>query len=138
MPEKLFYNTGAPGAILILNKNKHKKRKGQVLFINASREYEQHPEVRKLNRLGNEHINKIANAYKEFTEIEGFSEVIGLDEKIKENDFNLNVTLYVFPEEETEEIDIEKEWQDMRKIEKELLDVEKKLEGYLEELKGGK
>jgi len=138
LPEKLFYNTGAPGAILILNKNKHKKRKGQVLFINASREYEQHPEVRKLNRLGNEHINKIANAYKEFTEIEGFSEVIGLDEKIKENDFNLNVTLYVFPEEETEEIDIEKEWQDMRKIEKELLDVEKKLEGYLEELKGGK
>jgi len=34
-------------------------------------------------------------------------------EKIKENDFNLNVTLYVFPKEETEEIDIEKEWQDM-------------------------
>lgn len=137
LPEKLFYNTGAPGAILILNKNKHKKRKSKVLFINASREYEQHPEVRKLNHLSDEHINKIVKACKEFTDVEGFSKVIDIDDKIKENDFNLNVTLYVFPEEETEEIDIEKEWQDMRKIDRELLDVEKKLEGYLEELKGG-
>ncbi|MBM4128931.1 MAG: SAM-dependent DNA methyltransferase, partial [Nitrospira sp.] len=52
LPEKLFYNTGAPGAIIILNKNRQKKRKEKVLFINASREYQQHPEVRKLNQLG--------------------------------------------------------------------------------------
>src|SRR4030067_2402802 len=35
LPEKLFYNTGAPGAILILNKNKSEERKGKVFFINA-------------------------------------------------------------------------------------------------------
>lgn len=45
LPEKLFYNTGAPGAILIFNKNKPKERKDKVLFINASQEYEQHPDV---------------------------------------------------------------------------------------------
>lgn len=136
LPEKLFYNTGAPGAIIILNKNKKKKRKGTILFINASREYEQHPEVRKLNRLGDEHIKKIVKVYREFTDVDGFSRLVE-HEKIKENDYNLNVTLYVFPEEETEEIDIEKEWEETHKIEKELKEIEEKIEGYLLEFKGG-
>jgi type I restriction enzyme M protein len=135
LPEKLFYNTGAPGAIIILNKNKQKKRKGTILFINASKEFEQHPEVRKLNRLGDEHIKKIVKAYREFTDVDGFSRIVE-HEKIKENDYNLNVTLYVFPEEKTEEIDIAKEWEETHKIEKELKEIEKKIEGYLEELKG--
>lgn len=133
LPEKLFYNTGAPGAILILKKNKPEERKGKVLFINASREYEQHPEVRKLNRLGDEHIEKISKAYQEFKEIEGFSRIVDI-EKIRENDYNLNVTLYVFPEEEREEIDVEKEWEEIKLIEKELSDVEKRIEEYLKEL----
>lgn len=136
LPEKLFYNTGAPGAIIVLNKNKPKERKGKVLFINASKEYEQHPDVRKLNRLGDEHIKKIVGVYHDtpLEDIDGFAKVVDL-EKIKENDYNLNVTLYVFPEEETEEIDIEKEWEETRKIENELKEIEKKIESYLEELK---
>lgn len=133
LPEKLFYNTGAPGAIIILNKNKQKKRRGTILFINASKEYEQHPEVRKLNRLGDEHINKIVKAYKEFKDIEGFSMVID-HEKIKENDYNLNVTLYVFPEEKVEEIDIWKEWKELAQIEKTLEGVNSKLEGFIKSL----
>ncbi|MEM2112466.1 MAG: N-6 DNA methylase, partial [Candidatus Bathyarchaeia archaeon] len=133
LPEKLFYNTGAPGAIIILNKNKPADRKDKVLFINASREYEKHPDVRKLNRLGEENIKKIVEAYRNFAEIEGFSKVVSL-EKIKENDYNLNVTLYVFPEEEVEEIDVEKEWQELKAIENELAEVERKIEGYLREL----
>ena len=36
-PEKLFYNTGAPGAIMIFNKNKPSERRGKILFINASK-----------------------------------------------------------------------------------------------------
>jgi type I restriction enzyme M protein len=134
LPEKLFYNTGAPGAILILNKNKPKERRREVFFINASKEYQQHPEVRKLNQLGDGHIKKIVEAYKEFRNEEGFSKSIEI-EKIKENDYNLNVTLYVFPEEETEEIDVAKEWEELKQIEKEILAVEEKIEGYLHELK---
>lgn len=130
LPEKLFYNTGAPGAIMILNRNKKEERKGKILFINASSEYEQHPEVRKLNRLGNQHITKIAKAYKEFEDIDGFSRIVSFEE-IKNNDYNLNVTLYVFPEEEGEEIDIKKEWKDIGKIQDEITAVEKKIEGYL-------
>jgi type I restriction enzyme M protein len=133
LPEKLFYNTGAPGAILILNKNKPAARKGKILFINASKECQQHPEVRKLNQLADSNIDKIAKAYKEFKEIEGFSRIVGFDE-IKENDFNLNVTLYVFPEEETEKIDVEKEWGNLRRLEKETAEIEAKIEGYLKEI----
>ena len=134
LPEKLFYNTGAPGAIIILNKSKPKKRSGKILFINASKEFEQHPEVRKLNRLGKENIDKITTAYRQFKDTDGFSRVVDHD-KIKENDYNLNVTLYVFPEEEAEEIDVEKEWKEIRAIEEDLAKVSKKIEGYLEELK---
>jgi type I restriction enzyme M protein len=134
LPEKLFYNTGAPGAVIILDKNKPEERKGKVFVINAGREYQQHPEVRKLNQLGNEHIEKIVKAYREFRSEDGFSKIVEI-EKIKENDYNLNVTLYVFPEEETEEIDVAKEWEELRKIEREMLVIEEKIEGYLRELK---
>jgi len=133
LPEKLFYNTGAPGAVIILNKSKPEDRKGGVLFINASNEFEQHPEIRKLNRLGKKNIEKIVNASREFRDCDGFCRVVSLDE-IKENDYNLNVTLYVFPKEEVEEIDIAKEWEELRRIEKGIEEVEKKIEGYLEEL----
>ncbi len=133
LPEKLFYNTGAPGAIIILNKNKPAGREGKVLFINASNEYEKHPEVRKLNRLGGKHIEKIVQAYRDFKDGDGFCRVASLEE-IKENDYNLNVTLYVFPQEEVEEIDIAAEWRKLEKIEKEIVEVEKRIKGYLEEL----
>jgi len=133
LPEKLFYNTGAPGAILVFNKNKPNKRKKRVFFINASEEYEQHPEVRKLNRLSEENQKKIANAYKNFKEIEGFSRAVEIEE-IEENDFNLNVTLYVYPEEEIEEIDIKKEWKELNEIEGGIGEVTEKIENYLAEL----
>lgn len=38
LPERLFYGTGIPASILILNKNKPKERKGHVLFVDASSE----------------------------------------------------------------------------------------------------
>ncbi len=133
LPEKLFYNTGAPGAIIVLNKNKPDFKKEKIQFINASKEYESHPEVRKLNRLGEKNINKIAEAYKSSEEIDGFSKIIE-KEKIKENDYNLNVTLYVFPEEKVEEIDIAKEWKTLLEIDTKLLESQNKLLNYLKEL----
>ena len=133
LPAKLFYNTGAPGAIMILRKNKPQERKSNVLFINAAEEYEQHPDVRKLNILGDKHIKKINGVYREFKEVKGFSRIVPLSE-IKENNFNLNVTLYVFSEEETENIDLAQERQEVNRIEKELSKIETKIDGYLKEI----
>lgn len=134
LPEKLFYNTGAPGAIMILNRNKAQDRKKKILFINASQEFQQHPEVRKLKQLNENHINKVVETLSSFTEHEGFSRRVEKDE-IMENDYSLNVTLYVFPEEEIVEIDVDKEWKDLKQLERELAEVDKKIEGYLAELR---
>ena len=134
LPEKLFYNTRAPGAIIILKKNKEQKRQGKRLFINASNEFEKHPEVRKLNQLSDKNIKKIVSAYKEYQDEEGFSRAVDRKE-IEENEYNLNVTLYVYPEEEIEEIDVMQEWKELKVIDREIGDVEKKIEGYLVELK---
>ncbi|KXA92562.1 restriction endonuclease subunit M [candidate division MSBL1 archaeon SCGC-AAA259E17] len=133
LPEKLFYNTGAPGTILVFNKDKPKEKEDKVLFINASDEYEDHPEVRKLNILADENIEKIAEAYRGFENKEGFSRVVPLEE-IRENDYNLNVTLYVFPEIEREDIDIEKTWQELKKIEENINQNEFEIQGFLNEL----
>ncbi len=133
LPEKLFYNTSAPGIIIIMNKQKPEERKGKILFINASSEFEKHPEVRKLNILTKNNIDKIVQTYRDFKEINGFSKVVGLEE-IKQNDYNLNVTLYVFPEEEIEEIDIKKEWEDLKEIEREIETVEESISSYIKEL----
>ena len=132
-PEKLFYNTGAPGAIIIFNKNKVPERRNKILFINASNEYIQHPSVRRLNSLSKENIDKIVNAYKKFAEIAGFSRVVNIDE-IKNNDYNLNVTLYVMPIEEKEQIDISKEFFELKELEKERQEVMMKLEQYVSEI----
>jgi len=134
LPEKLFYNTGAPGAVIILNKNKEKKRQRKILFINASKEFEKHPEVRKLNQLCDKNIKKIVSAYKEYRNEEGFSRAVDHKE-IEENEYNLNVTLYVYPEEEIEEIDVMQEWEELKVIDNEIGDVEKKIEGYLAEIR---
>jgi type I restriction enzyme M protein len=133
LPEKLFYNTGAPGAIIIFNLHKPAERKGNVLFINASKEAEQHPEVRKLNRLGDGNIKKIAEAYKSYSEEKGFSRIVPLKE-IDQNDSNLNVTLYVMQDKESEEINIAQEYAELKELEKQRQEVANKLEQYISEL----
>jgi type I restriction enzyme M protein len=134
-PEKLFYNTGAPGAIIIFNKNKPSERRNKIIFINASNEYVPHPSVRRLNSLSKENINKIVEAYRKFADIGGFSRVVDISE-IRKNDYNLNVTLYVTPVEEKEQIDISQEFQELMKIEGERKKVTEDLKQILEQIKG--
>jgi type I restriction enzyme M protein len=133
LPEKLFYNTGAPGVIIVFNKDKPNERKRKILFINASNEYVKHPEVRRLNMLSKENIEKIVKAYREFKDIEGFSRVVDIEE-VKNNDYNLNVTLYVFPMEKEEEIDVVKEYKELLNLENERNQVENQIKMYLDEI----
>jgi type I restriction enzyme M protein len=133
LPEKLFYNTGAPGAIIIFRKNKPADRKGKILFINASNEFIKHPTVRKLNSLSDENIKRIAEAYRKFEDIAGFCKVVSIEE-VRNNDYNLNVTLYVVPVQEGEQIDIIKEWSELKELEREKQDIASKLEQYISEI----
>jgi|GEM_PF-2242450 len=52
--------------------------------------------------MGYEHMENIARAYNESINVEGFQHAVDLGE-IESNEYNLNVTFYVFPQEETEE-----------------------------------
>jgi len=133
LPEKLFYNTGAPGAIIIFNKNKTQKIRNKTLFINASKEFIPHPSIRRLNILSQENIRKVADAYKDFAEIAGLSRAVDKKEVV-DNDYNLNVSLYVMPIDEAEEINISKEFSELKAIEKERQEIKQKLEGYISEL----
>jgi type I restriction enzyme M protein len=90
LPSALFYGTGIPASILIINKNKPKARKDKVLFINAELEYE---EGKNQNRLRDKDINHIVSTFDNYEKIKRYSHVATLEE-IKENDFNLNIRRY--------------------------------------------
>lgn len=91
LPENLFYNTTAPGIILVLNKNKAKERKGKILLLNASQQFEK---GRPKNFIPDEKIKKIASAFHSFKDVERFTKVVSVDEAAK-NDYNLSPSRYV-------------------------------------------
>lgn len=126
LAEKLFYNTGASGIIIVLNKEKPKARKGKILFINGLNEYEQHPEVRRLNILAAKNIKEISGAYKKFESVTGFTKVAEIEE-IKANDFNLNISLYASLAKNEEKIDIKKVYAELEKLKQEREETEKKI-----------
>lgn len=132
-PEKLFYNTGAPGALLFFNKNKPAEHKGKTLIINAAQEFEKHPDVRKLNILAVKNIERIVGVTGSWQETEGFSKVVSIAD-ISKNDYNLNVTLYVSRQKDVENIDIPETWAAIRSVENELKNVDEQIAKYLKEL----
>ena len=78
----------------------------------------------------------MVEVYREFKNEDGFSKAIETEKK-KGDDYNLNLTLYVFPEEETEKIDVTKEWEELSKFEVELIKIEMRIDGYIRELHKG-
>ena len=90
LPSGLFYGTGIPACLLIINKNKPAERQGKVLFINSELEYE---EGKNQNKLRPQDIEKIVAAFNDYAEIKRYSRVVELSE-IQENDYNLNIRRY--------------------------------------------
>lgn len=115
LPEKLFYNTGAPAVIIVLNKQKLEERKGKILLINASKEFQP---GKKQNTLSKKNIQKIVSAYRKFKDIEKFAKVITIEE-IRENDYNLSPSRYVSIVEEDQYRPISEIEADLDKLEKE-------------------
>jgi type I restriction enzyme M protein len=91
LPSNLFFGTGIPVALLILNKNKPAERKGLIQFIDASENYEK---GRGQNILRDEDIQKIIEAYRSNQPMEQFSTFISIDEIIIEAEANLNIRRY--------------------------------------------
>lgn len=90
LPEGLFYGTGIPACILIINKKGASERNG-VFFINADREYK---EGKNQNILRPEDVEKISYVYLNKREIEKYSRFVSKEELKKEN-YNCNIRRYV-------------------------------------------
>lgn len=91
LPENLFYNTTAPGLIVVLNRNKARHRQGKVVLINASNEFEK---GRPKNVLSDAAVDRIARAFRSETPTAELSAIVSLT-AIATNDFNLAPSLYV-------------------------------------------
>lgn len=127
LPANLFYGVSIPVAVLVFKKGRKTK---DLLFIDASREFEKE---KTQNKLRLEDIEKITKTYKEYKTIDKYAYRATLDD-IKENEFNLNIPRYVDIFEDEEEVDIAKAQNEIEAIEKELVNVQKEMAGYLKEL----
>ena len=127
LPPNLFYGVSIPVALLVFRKNRKTK---DLLFIDASREFEKD---KTQNKLRPEDIQKIVDTYRSYKTNDKYSCRATLDE-IKENEFNLNIPRYVDIFEDEEEVDIEKTQKEIGTLEKELAGVQKEMAGYLKEL----
>jgi type I restriction enzyme M protein len=91
LSENLFYNTSAPGIILLLNRNKPTERKGQFLLINASAYFEKE---KPKNVLTDKGIEAIASVYRKWETREKLSKVVILED-IRATDYSLNPSQFV-------------------------------------------
>jgi type I restriction enzyme M protein len=127
LPEKLFFGTGIPAAILVFRKH---KADDSVLFIDASREFESGTNQ---NALTDANLDKIIDTFAARQNVDKYAYVATAGE-IAENDYNLNIPRYVDTFEEEEEIDLMAVRQERKKLKADLTDLEVQMEGYLREL----
>lgn len=99
LPANLFFGVGIATCIIVLKKN---KKDNNVLFVDASEEYEKDGDK---NKLTEENQDNIVNAYGERKEKQYFCKLVSNDD-ILANDANLSVSSYVEKEDKREQIDI--------------------------------
>jgi len=127
LPEKLFYGTGIPAAVLVLRKN---KADDKVLFIDASRDFEAGKNQNYLREADLQRILSTAftrQGSDKYAHLATPAEIAG-------NDFNLNIPRYVDTFEEEAEIDLMAVRKEREQLKAELAVLEEKMAGYLKEL----
>ncbi|MGL4431697.1 MAG: type I restriction-modification system subunit M [Plesiomonas shigelloides] len=127
LPEKLFFGTSIPAAILIFKKHKDDKK---VLFIDASREFKS---GKNQNVLTEDNIQKIVETYMVRQSVDKYAYLATLEE-IVQNDYNLNIPRYVDTFEKEKEIDLVAVRCERLVLQKELSDLETEMASYLETL----
>lgn len=92
LPSGLFYGTGIPACVLVVNKSKPDALKDKILFVNADREY---AEGKNQNKLRPEDIEKIDYVFTHKLTIDRYSRLVDNDEIVNQHDYNLNIRRYV-------------------------------------------
>jgi type I restriction enzyme M protein len=128
LPENLFYNTTAPGIIMVLNKAK--RHPCEILLINASQQF---VKGRPKNELTDEHVNKIAQLYHEWKVEESMSAIIPISEA-SHNDYNLSPSRYVSTNDEEPVLPLEEALVLLEESEEERIEADKALQEVLNQL----
>jgi len=91
LPDNLFYNTSAPGIIVVLNRAKPASRKDRIILVNAGAEFKKGQPKNFIPEPG---IRKIADAFIKAEDVPNFVKVIPTAEAVR-NDYNLSPSRYV-------------------------------------------
>lgn len=126
--ENMFYNTPAPGIVLVVNRNK--RHPGEILLINANRLFSK---GRPKNYLEDSHIEQIATLYLDWKAEEGLSAIISKANASK-NDYNLSPSLYVSTGEDAEVLPLDEAVVLLAEVEEERVEVDDKLDKVLTKL----
>jgi len=127
LPEKLFYGTGIPAAVLVFRK---KKQDDNVLFIDASRDYQ---DGKNQNFLRESDLQRILDTVKARKSVDKYA-YLASPKDIADNDYNLNIPRYVDTFEEEEEIDLMAVRKERQQLKAELAKLEEQMAVYLKEL----
>lgn len=143
LPEKLFFGTGIPAAILLFRKDKQRQRAtamdggsdgiagaNSIMFIDASRDF---LPGKNQNQLGPQQLERIVAAYRARQHQSRYAEPVSL-QTIRDNDYNLNIPRYVDTFEAEDEIDLLAIKAEREGLERELLELKREMDGYLREL----
>jgi type I restriction enzyme M protein len=125
LPENLFYNTTAPGIILVINKQK--THAGDVLLINASKLFQK---GRPKNFIPDENVAQIADIYRTWKAMDGISAIVPAADVAK-NDFNISPSRYVAQNGKDETLPLEDAVVLLREAEEERREADEKLEKVL-------
>lgn len=125
LPEKLFYGTDIPAAILVFRKDRCDDK---VLSIDASQEF---VDGKNQNQLSDSNVAKVVRTYTDRETFDKYSYLATLEE-IQENDDNLNIPRYVDTFEE--EIDLMLVQAERKEVEAEIANLSQQMGGYLKEL----
>lgn len=128
LPENMFYNTTAAGNIIVINRDK--KQKGEILLVNASKEF---VKGRPKNYLTDENIAKIQDVYNNWREVNGFSKILTKEEATK-NDYNLSPSRYVATDEKEEYLPIDEGLVELAQVEEERKEIDAELNAIVEKL----
>jgi type I restriction enzyme M protein len=127
LPEKLFYGTGIPAAILVFRKHKSDRN---VLFVDASRDYQ---DGKNQNLMREKDLQRILDTVKARKPVEKYA-YLAAPEEIAGNDYNLNIPRYVDTFEEEAEIDLMAVRREREALKAELAKLEAQMAEYLKEL----
>lgn len=130
LPENLFYNTSAPGIIIFLNKQKPAERKNKIYLLHAGKEYEKGDPK---NYITPEGIERIAETFKHFKDVEKFARLVDKEEIVK-NDYNISPSRYIQINDAETYRPIGEIVEELNMLEEEAVEIDKEVKNILKRL----